>query len=131
MGYSLVASYMLTVPPAVFSTITTLIIARLADKHHLRGPVVWFGTIVGIAGVAMVGFCESDAARYAGIWVGEIGTNAYIVTCVAWGHNNIRGDGPRAVLSSLHVGFAAVGAIYSALVFRQQVSTLVLKRRLD
>ncbi|EXJ61625.1 hypothetical protein A1O7_02054 [Cladophialophora yegresii CBS 114405] len=120
MGYSLVSAYMLTVPPAVFSTITTLIVSRYADKWHIRGPVCWFGTVIGLAGVAMVGFAESPVARYAGIWVGEIGTNAYIVTCVAWGHNNIRTDGPRAVLSSIHVGSAAVGAIYSSLVFRQQ-----------
>jgi hypothetical protein len=121
MGYSLVSSYMLTVPPAVFSTITTLLVSRYADKWHVRGPVCWAGTAIGLAGVAMVGFAESPVARYAGIWVGEIGTNAYIVTCVAWGHNNIRTDGPRAVLSSIHVGSAAVGAIYSSLVFRQQV----------
>ena len=124
MGFSLVASYMLTVPPAVFSTFTTLFIARLSDKYEMRGPVVWFGTLVGIWGVGMVGFCKTPAARYVGIWIGEVGTNAFIVTCVAWGQNNIRGDGPRAVLSSLQVGFAAVGAIYSALVFRQQVSDL-------
>ncbi len=121
LGYSLVDAYMLTVPPAAFSTITTLIISRLSDKYRMRGPVTWFGTIVGIWGLAMVGFCDSPVARYAGIWIGEIGTNAFIVTCVAWGHNNIRTDGPRAVLSSLHVGSAAMGAIYSALVFRQQV----------
>ena len=123
MGFSLVSAYMLTVPPAVFSTITTLIICRLSDKYQVRGPVVWFGTVVGMVGVAMVGFCEGSVARYVGIWIGEIGTNAFIVTCVAWGQNNIRSDGPRAVLSSLQVGFAAVGAIYSSTVFRQQVRT--------
>lgn len=122
MGFSLVNSYMLTVPPAALSTITTFVVAHYSDKHHVRGPVCWFGTLFGIWGLGMVGFCTTPAARYAGIFIGEIGTNAYIATCVVWGQNNMRSDGCKAILSSFQVGCAGMGAIIASLVFRQQVS---------
>jgi hypothetical protein len=69
----------------------------------------------------MTGFSTNPGARLTGVFFGQAGTTALIVTSLAWGQNNVFNDGKRSVVTVIQVLFAAVGGIYSALVFRQEV----------
>lgn len=128
-GYSQVASFCLTAPPAAFAVIFSYVVSYFADKTRLRGPFVVLECVTGIAGLAMTGFLEHPTPRYIGTFLGEAGTTALIVTSLAWGQNNIRDDARRNVVTVVQIVNAAVGGIYSALVFRQQVSFSPSSRR--
>lgn len=120
-GYSQVASFCLTTPPAAFAVLFTFAISWLADKTRCRGPFVILECVTGIVGLAMTGFLQDPTPRYVGTFLGEAGTTALIVTNLAWGQNNVRDDARRNVVTVVQIIFAAIGGIYSALVFRQQV----------
>jgi MFS family permease len=122
LGYSQTTAYLLAAPPAAAAVIFTFSISVISDKYRVRGPAVILEGVVAIAGMCMCGFLESPAARYAGSFLASSGSNALIVTAGAWQQNNIRGDAKRSVLAAIQVMSAAIGGIYSALVFRQQVS---------
>lgn len=120
-GYSQVASFCLTAPPAAFAVLFSYAISWAADKTRRRGPFIILECATGIAGLAMTGFLKNPTPRYVGTFLGEAGTTALIVTSLAWGQNNIRDDARRNVVTVIQIIFAAIGGIYSALVFRQQV----------
>ncbi|KAJ9645515.1 hypothetical protein H2204_001095 [Knufia peltigerae] len=120
LGYSLAASFCLTTPPAALSIITGYTTAWLSDKYHIRGPFVIFHSLLSVVGLAMMAFLNSPTPRYVGSFLGYSGTYGVIITGQAWGQNNIRSDAKRAVGTVIQVVCAAIGGIYSALVFRQQ-----------
>jgi cyanate permease len=123
-GYSQIASFCLTAPPAAFAIIISVGVSWLADKTRMRGPYAVLECVIGVVGLAMTGFLKDPTPRYIGTFLGEAGTTALIVTSLAWGQNNIRSDSRRSVVTVIQVVGAAVGGIYSALVFRQQVSSI-------
>jgi cyanate permease len=124
LGYSQSLSFCLTAPPAAVAVIYALTISWAADKYRVRGPFILMHCVLGIVGLCMIGFLDPPTPRYIGSFLGECGTNGLIVTGLAWGQNNVRGDAKRSVATAIQVMMAAVGGIYSALVFRQQVSSL-------
>lgn len=123
LGYSLAASYCLTAPPAAVAVFYTIGVSWAADRYRKRGPFILLHCTLAIVGLCMVGFLKSPTPRYVGAFPGECGTNGLIVTGLAWGQNNVRGDAKRSIATVIQVVMAAVGGIYSALVFRQQVSS--------
>ena len=70
----------------------------------------------------MIGFINTPTPSYVGAFVGQAGANALVITSLTWDQNNIRSDAKRSVGTALMVMMASVGGIYSALVFRQQVT---------
>ncbi|KAL6251828.1 hypothetical protein RBB50_002038 [Rhinocladiella similis] len=120
LGYSQSLSFCLTAPPAAFAVIYALGTSWAADKYRVRGPFILMHVVLGVVGLCMIGFLDPPTPRYIGSFLGECGTNGLIVTGLAWGQNNVRSDAKRSVATAIQVMMAAVGGIYSALVFRQQ-----------
>ncbi|KIX03812.1 uncharacterized protein Z518_07365 [Rhinocladiella mackenziei CBS 650.93] len=120
LEYSMALSFILTAPPAALAVIYAVGISWAADRYHVRGPFILLHCVLAIVGLCMIGFLGSPTPRYIGAFPGECGTNGLIVTGLAWGQNNVRGDAKRSVTTAIQVMMAAVGGIYSALVFRQQ-----------
>ena len=67
-----------------------------------------------------MGFAESNAARYVGVFLAVAGANANVPASMAYQANNVRGQWPRAFSSATLVGFGGIGGIVSSLVFREQ-----------
>ena len=122
LGYSQVASFCLTAPPAAFGLLFSLTVSWASDKYKVRGPFVVLSCVVGIIGFVMTGFLKTPTPRFVGAFLGQAGTTAVIPIALSWGQNNIHGDAQRSVLSVIQVFHAGVGGVYSALVFRQKVS---------
>jgi hypothetical protein len=124
LGYSQQLSFILTAPPAAIAIIYGLALSWAADKYRVRGPFILLHCSLGIIGLCMIAFLHAPTPRYVGSFLGQCGTNGLIVTGLAWGQNNVRGDARRSVVTAIFIMLAGVGGIYSALVFRQQVSIL-------
>jgi len=141
LGFSEELSFILTTPPTLFGVLVAGFISWLADKTQLRGPYVFIQAILAIVGFCMIGFLHSPYPKYVGrfhydaysnillkinlgAFLGQAGTNGFVLTSLAWQANNIRGDAKRSVSTAIIVGMSGVGGIYSSLVFRQQVRFL-------
>ncbi|KEF55598.1 uncharacterized protein A1O9_08348 [Exophiala aquamarina CBS 119918] len=120
LEYSQQLAFVLTAPPAAVAIVYGLALAWAADKYRVRGPFILLHCTFGIVGLCMIGFLQAPTPRYVGSFLGQCGTNGLIVTGLAWGQNNVRGDARRSVVTAIFIMLAGVGGIYSALVFRQQ-----------
>ncbi|KJR87772.1 Major Facilitator Superfamily protein [Sporothrix schenckii 1099-18] len=120
MGYSQVAAFCLTTPPAAVAIIYSIAVSYLADRMRIRGPYAVLGSVVAVVGLAMTAFVAAPGPRYAGTFLGYAGSTSVISTSLAWGQNNVRSDNRRNVVTVIQIVSAAIGGIYSALVFRQQ-----------
>lgn len=114
-------SLILTAPPAAFATMYAFGLSWASDKIRLRGYFVLGHCTITIVGLCMIAFPSSGPTRFAGSFLGQAGCSAMLISANAWGMNNIRTDAERNVYSAWVTGISAIGGIYSALVFRQQV----------
>lgn len=131
LGYSQQMSFLLTAPPSAVAVIYAFALSWVADRYRVRGPFVLLHCTLGIVGLCMIGFLDSPTPRYVGTFLGAASSNSLIVSGLAWGQNNVRGDARRSVVTAIFVMLAGVGGIYSALVFRQVVSIPSQRRTLD
>lgn len=122
LGFSQTMSYLLAAPPAAVAVAFTFTVSVISDRYRVRAPFVLLEGTLAVVGLCMIGFLDNPAPRYVGSFLGSCGSNALIVTAGSWQQNNIIGDAKRSVLAAVQVMSAALGGIYSALVFRQQVS---------
>ncbi|OAA60219.1 Major facilitator superfamily domain, general substrate transporter [Niveomyces insectorum RCEF 264] len=120
MGFSQVEAFCLTAPPSAFAVVYSILFSWLSDKFHVRGPFVLFDGVLSVVGLAMTGFAKQPAVRLVGVFFGQAGGVALIGASLSWGQNNVFHDAKRNVTTVLQILFAAVGGVYSALVFRQQ-----------
>ncbi|TPX16264.1 uncharacterized protein E0L32_003913 [Thyridium curvatum] len=120
LGFSQQNSFLLSTPPAAFAVIVAFTISWFADKTKCRAPFMFGASIVGIIGLAMIGFLKNPIPRYVGAFLGQAASNTIVVTGIAWGQNNVRQDQKRAVVTAVQITLSAIGGIYSSTVFRQQ-----------
>lgn len=120
LGYSVGASQCLVAPPYAAAGIWMFLSAWIGDKYRIRGPLVAFNAILAIAGVCVLGFAHNLGARYFGIFLCCIGSNANVPTALTYQANNIRGHWKRAFCSATLVGWGGIGGIIGSLVFRSQ-----------
>lgn len=80
--------------------------------------MVVLNAVIAIVGLALMGFVDSVAVRYVGVFLVAAGANANISTCMAYQANNIRGQWKRAFCSATLIGMGGIGGIIGCLVFR-------------
>ena len=120
MGFSTSNIQYLLAPPYAISIKVMLTQAYFADKLRLRGPFIVFNAILGLIGLAIMGFASHNGVRYFGIFLAAICANANVPAVLTYQANNIRGQWKRALCSATLVGFGGIGGIIGGTVFRAQ-----------
>ncbi|KAM0335130.1 hypothetical protein ACHAQA_000170 [Verticillium albo-atrum] len=120
MGFSLAASQCLIAPPYFVACLYMFATAWISDKYRIRGPVMMFNSVVGIAGLALMGFASNSGAAYFGVFLICCGFNTNIPACMTYQSNNIRGQWKRAFCSATLIGSGGVGGVAGSLMFRSQ-----------
>lgn len=120
MGFDVGAAQCLIAPPYAFAAIVMLSTGWIGDKYRLRGPMVLFNMLLCLVGLPVMGWANSAAARYAGVFFVTAGCNSNIPGVMAFQANNIRGQWKRAFCSATLVGFGGIGGIAGSLLFRSQ-----------
>ncbi|KAL4986010.1 major facilitator superfamily domain-containing protein [Aspergillus falconensis] len=120
MGFSVVKAQCLVAPPYVAAAIVMFLQGVLADKWRIRGPIVAINAAMGILGLGLLGYLDSPAPRYFGVFLATIGSNANCPALVSWQSNNIRGQWKRALTSATLIGGGSIGGILGTTVFRAQ-----------
>ncbi|KAF2711769.1 MFS general substrate transporter [Pleomassaria siparia CBS 279.74] len=120
MGFSPAAANCLIAPPHTFAVIVMIGFAYAGDKYHMRSPVVIANSILTLIGLPMIGFSDSVAVRYVGVFLMTSGAHTMVPCVLTWQANNIRGQWKRAVCSAVLVGGGNFGGIIGAVIFRTQ-----------
>lgn len=120
MGFSVGAAQCLIAPPYAFAAIIMLSTAWAGDKYRLRGPVILFNMLLCLIGLPIMGWADTAAIRYLGVFFVTAGCNSNIPGVMAFQANNIRGQWKRAFCSATLIGFGGIGGIAGSLVFRSQ-----------
>jgi len=120
MGFSIGQSQCLVAPPYGAAAIWMYVSAWIGDKYRIRGPLVAFNAVLAIIGVCVFGFVHTLGARYFGVFLAAMGSNANVPTTLTYQANNIRGHWKRAFCSATLVGWGGIGGIIGSLVFRTQ-----------
>lgn len=120
LGFTEAEAQCLVAPPYVFAGIMMFASGWIGDKYHYRGPLVAFNAILGVIGLAVVGFATDPKARYFGVFFATAGANANVPTAMSYQANNIRGQWKRAFCSATLVGAGGLGGIVGSTVFRDQ-----------
>lgn len=122
MGFNTAASQCLIAPPYVFAAIVMFAFAYYGDKYHIRSPFIIANGVMGLVGLALLGFVENVGARYFGVFLATAAANANVPCVLTWQANNIRGQWKRAFCSATLVGAGGIGGIIGSTVFRTQDS---------
>ena len=120
MGFSLAAAECLIAPPYAAAAIVMFAWAYLGDKYHIRAPFILFDAVLGIVGLALLGYASNNAVRYFGVFLAVIACNANVPCVLTYQANNIRGQWKRALCSATLVGAGGIGGIIGSTVFRDQ-----------
>ncbi|EMC95411.1 hypothetical protein BAUCODRAFT_72648 [Baudoinia panamericana UAMH 10762] len=120
MGFSVGASQCLIAPPYVFAALWMYACAVLGDKYHIRGPFIIFNALLGVLGLALLGFTKNAGVRYFGVFLATTSCNSNIPCVLTYQANNIRGQWKRALASATLVGAGGIGGIVGSTVFRSQ-----------
>ncbi|KAL2114020.1 hypothetical protein VUR80DRAFT_1316 [Thermomyces stellatus] len=120
MGFDVGTSQCLVAPPYAFGGIIMYATGWFGDRYRLRGPVILFNMVLCIVGLAIMGWHESNAVRYFGVFLTTAGANSNVPAAMTYQANNIRGQWKRAFCSATLVGFGGIGGIAGSLVFRDQ-----------
>ncbi|KAK4046707.1 hypothetical protein OIV83_005910 [Microbotryomycetes sp. JL201] len=119
-GYSVVMSLCLSAPPYAFAAIYTYISALVADKYHMRAPVIIANCLVCTIGLFIMGFTKQLGVRYFGSFLAIAGCQANVPAVLAYQANNILRHSKRAVSSAIVIGMGGVGGIFASFVYRQK-----------
>lgn len=120
MGFSVRDAQCLIAPPYVVAAIWMYGCAWYGDKHHIRGPLIIVNGVMGVIGLALLGFTENVGVRYFGVFLATTAANANIPCILTFQANNIRGQWKRALASATLVGAGGIGGIVGSTVFRSQ-----------
>ncbi|KAL4995732.1 major facilitator superfamily domain-containing protein [Aspergillus recurvatus] len=120
MGFSVVKAQCLVAPPYVAAAMVMYLQGVFADKWRIRGPIVAINAAMGLLGLGLLGYLNSPAPRYFGVFLATIGGNANCPALVSWQSNNIRGQWKRALTSATLIGGGSIGGILGTTVFRAQ-----------
>ncbi|CAG8615761.1 6334_t:CDS:10 [Funneliformis mosseae] len=119
LGFDFVISQLLSVPPFLCGTASTLFVAVLSDRKRIRGPFIVILSLFGIVGYILLIVPSSGiTVKYIGACVVGIGAIPCLATSVAWLTNNVAGNGKRSVATAMLVAFANVGGIVGSQIYR-------------
>lgn len=84
MGFSEAAAECLIAPPYVLAAIWMFGCAVYGDKWHTRGIFVIVNAIMGIIGLALLGFTENVGSRYFGVFLATTSANSNVPCILTW-----------------------------------------------
>ncbi|QDS72313.1 hypothetical protein FKW77_007521 [Venturia effusa] len=122
LGFSIALSQCLVAPPYVAAAVVMLAQGWLCDKYHQRASVIVFNSLMGVLGLALLGFHGNNPVRYFGVFLATIATNANVPAILTYQANNLRGQWKRALCSATLVGAGGLGGVIGTTIFRAQDS---------
>lgn len=123
LGYSVVKTNLLTVPPNCVGFLITLAICYSSDRNRERTFHIIGCLCLSLAGLLVLAFI--DATVHVGVAYFAcfmLASGAYAPSCLvhSWHNNNNMNENSRAATTGLLVGLGNLGGIISAATFRTE-----------
>ncbi|PCH39068.1 MFS general substrate transporter [Wolfiporia cocos MD-104 SS10] len=122
LGYSSLHAQLLTIPPNILGSIITIFVGALSDRAGVRGPFVFGGACITLAGYTILFATEAPVAGYIGTLVAASGIYQASTCVIAWTSGNAGGDTKRGAMIAVVTGIGNLGAIASSFIYRQKDS---------
>ncbi|KAL2672384.1 hypothetical protein Neosp_013092 [[Neocosmospora] mangrovei] len=121
LGYSVVVTNLLTVPPNVAGFIVLLAVTYSSDRNRERTFHIIGSLVLSLAGLLVLAIIDAQAhvgVAYFACFM--LASGAYIPSCLvhSWHNNNNMSENSRAATTGLLVGLGNIGGILSAGTFR-------------
>ncbi|KAL2676433.1 hypothetical protein Neosp_010191 [[Neocosmospora] mangrovei] len=120
LGYESVEAQLLTVPVYTTATISTIIVAWLADRRKRRWPFIVFPYAIsfcGLIGLLSIPHPKFPGLTYAFLFAVPAGIYPGVITLISWVSNNLAPSWKRAVGTALCVGLGNLGGIVGSNIF--------------
>jgi sugar phosphate permease len=111
LGWTAIKTQLYTVPPYVVACCYAIFIAWISDVFKRRGIFIVFGTLLSLAGYAMLVTTHSNSIKYLAVFFAASGAFPQGPAFLAWGLNNAAGPSVRAVTGAYIVALGNCGAI--------------------
>ena len=109
LGFSASTAQLLSVPPNAAGCLTTVLAGVLSDRVHARGPFILAGSLVALAGYAILFATTEPWVGYAGTILAACGVFPSIACVLAWAGGNSGGEVKRAVAIGVVIGCGNLG----------------------
>lgn len=94
--------------------------AYIGDRFMIRGAIIVVNAVFTIVGVVMMGYADTSAVRYAGVFLSLPPYNASIPAIFSYQHNNIVGQSKRAIGAAVMIAGGGIGGIIASNAFQQK-----------
>jgi hypothetical protein len=111
LGYESIQAQLYTVPVYTVATVVSVFMAWVSDRFRKRGIFVCSGSLLALAGYAILSTVNRADIKYAGVYVAAIGIFFIGTTVLAWVLNNTAGNSIRAVSSAFVVTMGNFGSL--------------------
>lgn len=108
-----------TVPPYVPATVLTIVVAFVADRFKMRGPMILICLPLNIIGYIMIITAKSNEVRYAAVFLIATGLYPCAPCILSIIPNNTSGHYKKATAVALQLGVANAGGFVSTFVYTQ------------
>ncbi|KAI0333567.1 major facilitator protein [Cubamyces sp. BRFM 1775] len=117
-GHSTITTQLLSVPPAVCASITTMAVAVASDRAGRRFAFLLPGALFALAAfVVLLVVHDAPGAQYAMLFVAESGAAAASPIVLCWFETNLGNHHRRAVGVATQIGIGNIGGIIAAYSF--------------
>jgi MFS family permease len=84
MNFTVGQSQCLVAPPYGAAAIWMFLTGWFGDRYRVRGPLVVTNAAIAIVGVCVLGFVKNLPARYFGVFLAAMGSNANVPTALTY-----------------------------------------------
>lgn len=117
MGYSVIHSQLLTVPPYIVAAIFTMGCTYYCFRSGRRGMWLLLVVPLAIIGLAILLTTSNVHANYAAVFLVTMGSFAEVPILLSWVTNNTAPNTVRAVSSAMVVSIGTIGPIISSWIY--------------
>jgi MFS family permease len=83
----------------------------IGDRWHYRAPIIIVNSLLGIIGLALLGFATNSSVRYFGVFLATVSCNSNVPAIITYQANNLRGQWKCALTSTTLLGAGGLGGI--------------------
>lgn len=104
------------------ATVSTLIVAVVAEKTHRRAPFVMVSSAVGCIGYIILIAQHRAGVSYFGTILAAGGIYPAVAIVLSWPANNVSGQTKRAIANALQISVGNTGAVIGMQLYRTGMS---------
>ena len=120
LGFSAAEAQLLTVPPYVFATCLTVIVAVASEKTNYRAPFIMGSSCLAIIGYIILLSDTRSGVSYVGTIFAAGGIYPATAIVLSWPANNVSGQTKRATANAMQISIGNLGAVLGTQLYRTE-----------